>query len=47
MRMAESGLLTGWPPAPEAREVPTRSSAGLIGRASISSSSGRIATLHA
>ena len=46
MRIAESVLLTCWPPAPDARNVSMRSSAGLSSTASISSSSGRIATVH-
>ena len=47
MRIAESVLLTCWPPAPEARKVSILRSAGLISTSSISSSSGRIATVAA
>ena len=46
MRIAESVLFTCWPPAPEARKVSTRSSAGFRSVASTSSGSGRIATVH-
>ena len=47
MRIAESVLFTCCPPAPEARKVSMRRSAGLTTMASISSSSGRIATVQA
>ena len=47
MRMAESVLFTCWPPAPEARKVSTRRSAGLMSMLSISSSSGSTATVQA
>ena len=41
MRMAESVLLTCWPPAPEARKVSMRRSAGLMSMLSISSGFGQ------
>ncbi len=47
MRIAESVLLTCWPPAPDARNVSTFRSAALISTSSISSTSGRIATVAA
>ena len=47
MRIAESVLLTCWPPAPEERNVSTLRSAGLISTSSIASTSGRIATVAA
>src|SRR5262249_55238274 len=40
MRTAESVLLTCWPPAPDARYVSIRSSAGLISTSMFSSTSG-------
>jgi hypothetical protein len=47
MRTAESVLLMCWPPAPEARKVSMRISAGLICTSSSSSASGITATVHA
>src|SRR6185503_9101379 len=46
-RIAESVLLTCWPPAPEARKVSTRSSAGLSTTSLIASASGSTATEQA
>ena len=46
-RTAESVLLMCWPPAPEARKVSMRSSAGLITTSPISSASGITATVQA
>src|SRR5678816_5918 len=46
-RIAESVLLTCWPPAPEARKVSMRSSAGFRTTSSILSASGRTATVQA
>ena len=45
MRIAESVLLTCWPPAPEDRNVSTRRSAGLISIGSPSGSTPMIATV--
>ena len=39
-RTADSVLLTCWPPAPEARKVSVRRSAGLISISILSSTSG-------
>ncbi len=47
MRIAESVLLTCWPPAPDARNVSTLRSPSLISISSMSASSGRIATVAA
>ena len=47
MRMAESVLLTCWPPAPLARKVSMRSSAGFSVTSSASSGSGITATVQA
>ena len=47
MRMAESVLLTCWPPAPDARKVSMRRSPGSISTSSISSASGSTATVAA
>ena len=47
MRMADSVLLTCWPPAPEERNVSTFRSAGLMLVSSTSSASGMIATVAA
>src|SRR6185369_16856464 len=47
MRTAESVLFTCWPPAPEARKVSMRRSAGLICTAWASSGSGNAATVQA
>ena len=47
MRTAESVLLMCWPPAPEARKVSMRSSAGLSTTSPISSASGMTATVQA
>ena len=47
MRTAESVLLTCWPPAPDARNVSMRMSAGLIVMSAIGSASGITATVHA
>ena len=46
-RTADSVLLTCWPPAPEARNVSMRSSAGFSTTASTASASGRTATVQA
>jgi len=46
-RMAESVLLTCWPPAPEARKVSILSSCVLISISSISLASGIMATVQA
>ena len=46
-RTAESVLLMCWPPAPDARNVSIRRSAGLISTSPISSASGITATVHA
>ena len=47
MRTAESVLLTCCPPAPDARKVSMRRSAGLIVMSSTGSASGSTATVHA
>src|SRR3970282_1572038 len=46
MRMAESVLLTCWPPAPDARNVSMRKSLALISISPTSSDSGSTATVH-
>ncbi|MNN23514.1 hypothetical protein D3C81_1369160 [compost metagenome] len=46
-RTAESVLFTCWPPAPEARKVSMRRSAGLISTSPTSSASGITATVQA
>jgi len=47
MRIALSVLLTCWPPAPLARKVSMRSSAGLSVSSSVASGSGSTATVQA
>ena len=47
MRTAESVLLTCWPPAPLARKVSTRTSAGFSSTSATSSASGSTATVQA
>ena len=47
MRIAESVLLTCWPPAPDARKVSTLRSPASISTSLTSSSSGSTATVHA